>query len=147
MSKSRVVSNWSIAFRTCPSCKAIFRFDELFIRLTMEPFVEKPIDNLASISFCTYRVRGECRRVWGCVTQIQLSSSRSRNCRNRPSIIVCNALTSALRYAEVKKIFKIQELNAILREPKNEPFSSEIYYVKGLNFGTLKLVLWSKVSN
>ena len=36
-----------------------FRFDQLFTRLTMEPFAEKPIDNLTSISFCTYRVRSE----------------------------------------------------------------------------------------
>ena len=61
------------------------RFDELFTRLTMEPFAEKLIDNVASISFCTYRVRGEWRRVWECVTQIQCNSSRSRNWRNRES--------------------------------------------------------------
>ena len=42
---------------------------ELFARLTMEPFAEKPIDNLASTSLCTEPVRGEWRRVWGCVTQ------------------------------------------------------------------------------
>ena len=70
----------------------------------MEPFAEKPIDNLASISFCTYRVRDELeanRGVSGSASQefsaIRHSretaeiekvqklqkSSRSRNCRNR----------------------------------------------------------------
>ena len=29
--------------------------------------------------------------------------SRSRNCRNLPTVIVCNALTLALHYTEVKK--------------------------------------------
>ena len=67
----------------CRTAYGHFRFDELFTRLTMEPFAEKSIDSLASILFCTYRVRGEWRRVWGCVTQIQCNSSRSRNCRNR----------------------------------------------------------------
>ena len=82
-----------------------FRFDELFTRLTMEPFAEKPVNDLASISFCTYRVRGEQRHVWRCVTQFNsirhgretAESPRSRNCRNRhgreTSEIVCNALS------------------------------------------------------
>ena len=78
-------------------------------RLTMEPFPEKPIINVASTSICTYRVRGEWRRVWGCVTQIQCNSSLSRNCRNHPSRetaqIVCNALTSAHACAEVNNVF------------------------------------------
>ena len=83
-------------------------------RLTMEPFPEKLIDNLASTSICTYRVRGEWRRVWGLrhtnsmqfVTVEKLQKSpKSRNCRNHQSRetaqIVCNALTSAHACAEV----------------------------------------------
>ena len=86
------------------------RFDELFIRLTMGPFAENPIDHVASISFCTYLVRGEWRRVRGVrhtnsmqfVTVEKLQKSRkSRNCRNchgrEIAEIVCNALTSAQR--------------------------------------------------
>ena len=41
------------------SCIASFVLSFFFLsRLTVEPFAEKPIHNLASISFCTYRVRG-----------------------------------------------------------------------------------------
>ena len=50
-----------------------FRFDEL-ARLTTEPFAEKPIDNLASISFCT---------CLGVRHTVQFNWSGSRKCRNR----------------------------------------------------------------
>ena len=56
-------------------------------RLTMQPFAQKPIDNLA-LYVILYRVRAFCteleanRGVSGC-TSHKLNSSRSRNCRNR----------------------------------------------------------------
>ena len=75
-----------------------FRFDKLFTKLTMEPFAEKPIDNLASTSFCTYRVRG----VSGGAS---LKFNAIRHGRETAEIglnpetaeIVCNALTSVQR--------------------------------------------------
>ena len=48
----------------------------------MRSFAEKPTDNLASISFCTEL---EANRGVSAVRR----TSRSRNCRNRPPIIVC----------------------------------------------------------
>ena len=73
----------------------------------MEPFSEKPIDNLTSILFCTKLEAN--RGVSGGASHdtIQFNSSQSRNCRNHhgreTAEIVCNALTSVLRYAEVNK--------------------------------------------
>ena len=69
----------------------------------MELFAEKPIDNLTSVSFCNEL---EAKRgVSGVHHTIQFNSSRSRSCRTgqgrETAEIVCNALTSALRYAEV----------------------------------------------
>ena len=47
----------------------------------LEPFAEKPIDNLTSISFCTKLESN--RGMSGVHHTIQFNSSRSRNCRNR----------------------------------------------------------------
>ena len=75
---------------TCVKLHSHFRFDQLSTRLTLELFAEKPIHNLASISFCTYRVRGKQRRTWVrhtnsmqfvMVEELQ-KSDKSRNCRN-----------------------------------------------------------------
>ena len=46
-----IVYRPSIERTTCVELHSHFRFDELFTRLTMEPFAEKPIDSLTSISF------------------------------------------------------------------------------------------------
>ena len=72
------------------SCIAIF-VPELFARLTMEPFAEKPIDNLASTSLCTEPVRGEWRRVLGCVTQFNSIRHGQKPSRSEviKSMIVC----------------------------------------------------------
>ena len=52
-------------------------------RLVLEPFAEKPIVDLASVSFCA---ESEANRgCLGCATHF--NSSWSRNCRNRPPII------------------------------------------------------------
>ena len=47
----------------------------------------------------------------------------------------------------MKKIFKKPELNAIQRVPKKSLSPLRYIMFKSLNFGTLKLVLWSKVRN
>ena len=41
-------------------------------RLTMEPFAEKPTDNLLGLYFILYQVRGEQSCVWGCLTQFNV---------------------------------------------------------------------------
>ena len=46
--------NLADGYFSCVKLHSHFCFDELFTRLTMEPFAEKPIDNLASISFCMH---------------------------------------------------------------------------------------------
>ena len=60
-----------------------FCFDELSTRLTMEPFAEKPIDNLASVSFSTELSQRRIEACLGVRHTIQFNSSPSRNCRNR----------------------------------------------------------------
>ena len=98
-----------------------FRFHELLARLTMEPFAEKPIDNLASTSFCTELARGEWMRVWGCVSYKFNSIRHSQETAETAMVeklqkpswlrIICNALTSALRYAEVNEMNEEYEVN------------------------------------
>ena len=83
----------------------------------MEPFAEKPIDHLASTSICTELVRGEWRYVWGALhkfNSIRHGREQCRNCYGRETaemahtnpgtqIIICNAVTLALRYAKVNE--------------------------------------------
>ena len=79
---------------TCMFLESHFRFHEPFARLIMEPFAEKPIDNLASTSFCTKLVRGEWRRVWGCVTQINSNSNSIRHGRETAETVTVQKLQS-----------------------------------------------------
>ena len=67
---------------TCVELHSHFRFDELFTRLTMEPFAEKPI-----LWPLFHVVRTKLEACLGVRHTIQFNSSRSRNCRNRPPII------------------------------------------------------------
>ena len=71
-----------------------------FCRLTMEHFVEKPINNLAFVSFCTKlevsrgMAGGASHNSIQFVTVEKLQKSPNDNC-------LCSSFTSALRYAEI----------------------------------------------
>ena len=83
----------------------------------MEPFVEKPIDDVASISFCTYRVEanggvsGGASHKFNAIRHSQETaeiaevqklqkSSRWRNCKNR---MQCFNLGAAIIFLYLKK--------------------------------------------
>ena len=70
-------------------------------RLTMKLFAEKPIDNVASISFCTELEAN--RGVSGGASHISIQFVTVEKLQKPPTDHLCNDLTSALRYAEVNK--------------------------------------------
>ena len=114
----------------------------------MEPFAEKPIDNVASISFCTeLRTNGGVSGD-GSHNSIQFVTveklqkpPRLSNCRNRPPVIVCNALTSELRYADVNyrgitlfpTICKVYEM-VQLKDLKHMPYKMIFSLIFSLDF-------------
>ena len=91
---------------TCVELHSHFRFRQLFARLTMEPFAEKPIDNVASTSFCTELVRGEWRRVWGASYKFNSNrhgretaeTAKVEKLQKSPTNHRIQCLTSVLRY-------------------------------------------------
>ena len=64
----------------------------------MEHFAEKPVDNLASISFCTYRVRGVSGGASDKFNAIRHGRETAEiGLSPETAEIVCNSLTSAQR--------------------------------------------------
>ena len=62
---------------------------------------------------------------------IQFNLSWSRNCRNHPTIIVCNALTLVFRYAEVNNSGNINLKSRLRYFLKVETLSYLVIFKKG----------------